>query len=135
MPGSEGPKQGPGCREVRMQLSHGDRTGCDGMLDPAVRGTGKAHQQLTHHHGCRVRHLLYRGPRHQCREPLLQQTACRARQGDVLSRHSPALLALEENHHFPPPLLSALPQHIKCQRSSGEYLISKLCNQSVHPHA
>lgn len=34
--------------------------------------------------------------------------------GDVLSRHSPTLLALEENNGFPPPLLSALPHHMKC---------------------
>lgn len=60
-------------------------------------------------------------------------TAPRAGQGDLLSRHRPALLASEEKLHFPSLFLSALPHHIKYQRSSGEYLISNLSNQSARP--
>lgn len=71
LPGWEGSEPGMRCGQVGMQLSSQKWAGCNGMLNAAVRGACKAHQQPIHHRGYGIRHLLYWCPNHQL-QPMLQ---------------------------------------------------------------
>jgi len=98
------------------------------MLSAMLGSSSTSHQQLLCHHG-----LIYPGLR--CWEPLLQQIP-HPEQGKGMLTADVALLSSPwwKNIAFLPP--SSLPSsyRIKYQQSSGEYLISNLSNQSVHPN-